>query len=349
MNSTSSLARAPWFAAFIAAATFSPLSAETTDTISKSFDVTPGTRLEVDIDVGGIEVRGGAGSKVEIEYLRKVSAESAEIEERLLREHVVTIEQTGDTVRIHARGPRHNGGGSWWRSLFGGGTNRRFHLKVTVPEQFNVDLKTSGGGIDVARLTGDVKANTSGGGLDFADITGDINGHTSGGGIDLDRCKGTVDVNTSGGGIRAADGEGQLAVSTSGGGITIRTHLGNVKADTSGGGITCSGIAGDVQAHTSGGGVRADLTQQPKGECRLSTSGGGVTVTLPADVAVNLDAETSGGGVNCDLPVTVTGKHKRDSMRGTINGGGPLVHLRSSGGSIHVNRGPAAGVAAVER
>jgi hypothetical protein len=318
-------------AGFVAAAVL-PLAAGTEDTIRKTFDVAPGSNLTVDINIGGIEVNGGAGSQVVIEYTRKVSAGSEEEEERILREHVVTIDQSGDTVSIHARGPRGGGsGGSWWRNLFGRGISRNFHLKVTVPEAMNVQLKTSGGGIDVGAITGTVKANTSGGGLDFADVTGDINGHTSGGGIDLDRCKGTVKVHTSGGGIRSSGGEGALSVNTSGGGITIRSHR------------------GDVNGHTSGGGIHVDFLQQPESDCRLDTSGGGVTVTLPANVAVNLDAQTSGGGVNSELPVTVTGEHKRSQMRGTINGGGPEVHLRSSGGSIHVKKGPSADLAELER
>jgi DUF4097 and DUF4098 domain-containing protein YvlB len=341
--------RGTLIAAFVATGALATVSAETTGTLRRTFDVTPGGNLAVDIDVGGIDVSGGSGSQVVIEYVRKVSADSKEEEERYLREHVVTMEQTGDTVRIHARGPNRTNNRSWWRSLFSDGGGRNFHLKVTVPEQFHAQLRTAGGGIEVVALRGTVKANTSGGGLKFADIAGDIEGNTSGGGIDLDHCNGAVNVHTSGGAIHSSEGEGHLYVRTSGGGIAIRTHRGDVDAETSGGGITCSGIAGNVQAHTSGGGVRAELTQQPAGDCRLSTSGGGVTVTLPADVAANLDASTSGGDVDCDLPVTVTGTHKRRSLRGTINGGGPEVHLRSSGGGIEINKGPPAGIAAVER
>ncbi len=36
---------------------------------------------------------------------------------------------------------------------------------ITVPVQFNAQLKTSGGGIAVSNLAGEVKANTSGGSI----------------------------------------------------------------------------------------------------------------------------------------------------------------------------------------
>ena len=73
-----------------------------------------------------------------------------------------------------------------------------------------------------------------------------------------------------------------------------------------------------------------------KEDIKLSTSGGGVTVKVADGSAFNLDASTSGGGVSCDLPVTVQGKIERNRLKGPVNGGGPVVHLRTSGGGIHV-------------
>ena len=63
-----------------------------------------------------------------------------------------------------------------------------------------------------------------------------------------------------------------------------------------------------------------------------------MTVKVPADAAFNLDAEASGGGVHCDLPVTVQGKREHDELKGTVNGGGPVVHLETSGGGVHVEK-----------
>jgi hypothetical protein len=38
------------------------------------------------------------------------------------------------------------------------------------------------------------------------------------------------------------------------------------------------------------------------------------------------------------LPVTVVGKVARDRLKGTVNGGGKSVVLRSSAGSIHLKK-----------
>jgi hypothetical protein len=338
-----------WLAS-VSLATACGLQAETADTITRKFAASPGGRLVVDIDAGGIEVRGTDANEVAIEYVRKVSASSKEKEEEFLREQEVTIEQQGDTVTLRARRKVSDEGWGWLKRGWSG-LRTEFRCIISIPRRFNVDLRTSGGGIDVASLQGDLRANTSGGGLHFEQITGPIDGHTSGGGIKLIGCSGDVKVHTSGGGIESRDGKGPLELNTSGGGITVRTHEGDVRAHTSGGGITAESIQGNVNAGTSGGSIRATLVAQPSGECRLNTSGGGITIGLPENAAVELDASTSAGSVSSDFAVTVTGEHKKSHLQGPINGGGPLLHLRSSAGSIRVQRVAAVAPAAtaVER
>jgi DUF4097 and DUF4098 domain-containing protein YvlB len=74
------------------------------------------------------------------------------------------------------------------------------------------------------------------------------------------------------------------------------------------------------------------------GEVKLETSGGGITVGVPGAAAFNLDASTSAGHVNCDLPVTASGDKDRSNLRGAVNGGGKTVFLRTSAGSIHIEK-----------
>ena len=93
-----------------------------------------------------------------------------------------------------------------------------------------------------------------------------------------------------------------------------------------------------MKASTSGGPIDAVLPSPIPGDVTLSTSGGGVTVKVPGNAVFDLDAKTFGGGVRCDLPVTVQGKIEHGQLKGAVNGGGPAVVLRSSGGPIHVKK-----------
>ncbi|MBE2213260.1 MAG: DUF4097 family beta strand repeat protein [Opitutaceae bacterium] len=322
-------------AAFAIAAALSAtsVSAETVDTIDKSFKVAAGGTLSVDVDAGSIEVNAAPGDTVKVQVVRKFRASSKEKEQELLAKHTVKIEQSGNDVSIYSRGESVTR--SFW-SWFGGGTGREVRYIVTVPASYNADLKTSGGPIAADGLRGRVEANTSGGPLAFANIAGPISGGTSGGPIALEKCDGDVDLHTSGGPVSAENCSGTFKLSSSGGGIGVEDHRGTLKLHTSGGGIDVDNIDGSVDASTSGGPVAASFRGQPTGDCRLHTSGGGVSLEIPRNARFTLDAHTSGGGVSCDMSGGTNIEKSRGNLRATYNGGGPRIELSSSGGGIDI-------------
>ena len=81
---------------------------------------------------------------------------------------------------------------------------------VRVPKSFNSELRTGGGTIMVAEITGTMSADTSGGKLKFTHLKGPTGATTSGGSIELSGCDGPLKVDTSGGRIEASDGSGSL-------------------------------------------------------------------------------------------------------------------------------------------
>ena len=308
--------------------------AATEEQTNKTFQVTSGGTLVVDVDFGSINVVTNSTDAVVINVWRKVTRSSMDKEQKFLSENPVIFMQEGNTVTVRCH-PAIKEKFHW----FGGFENRNeAKYTIQVPAQFNARLNTSGGGIAVSNLTGEVKADTSGGGLRFTQIQGPLTGDTSGGGIRVTDCGGPIKIHTSGGGIDVTGGSGSLDGDTSGGAIAVKSFKGPVSVGTSGGSITIENVAGQVRGDTSGGSIFAVLLSPLPGDVSLSTSGGGVTVKVPADVAFNLDAETSGGGVRCDLPVTVQGKPENDRIKGPVNGGGPVLRLGSSGGGIHVQK-----------
>lgn len=198
-------------------------------------------------------------------------------------------------------------------SLFAGG---RVRVRVRVPERFSVDLTTNGGSIEVERLEGSVSARTSGGS------------------IGVEGAHGPVDLRTSGGSIRAEDVVGDLEARTSGGNVDARGVKGRVEARTSGGSIELLDVHGPVRAETSGGSVRARFRGPPEGTLR--TSGGNVDVILPSGAGVDLEAHTSGGSITLEAPLRLDGSQSRDRVQGRLQGGGPSLDLRTSGGNIRI-------------
>lgn len=144
----------------------------------------------------------------------------------------------------------------------------------------------------------------------------------------------SLDLQTAGGSISISDLEGNIDAKTSGGSINIGDVKGDVELHTSGGSINTEDIYGEIDAHTSGGSVNVRFAKQFQQNASLSTSGGSITAYLPSDIAIDIDASTSGGQVRSDFDVD--GSVKKRSIRGAINGGGPELKLRTSGGSVRI-------------
>jgi DUF4097 and DUF4098 domain-containing protein YvlB len=299
----------------IAAFPFLVRADEGMEHIKKSFPAGKGGQLTLTADLGSIEVRSAEGNTVEVDVQIETRDASKSRVREFLKDFNVDFSQTGNDVTVRAD-YQHDvwNFGDWF------GRHIRVKFMVIVPNQYNVDLKTSGGGISVSDLKGTVRAATSGGSLTFGHIDGPIFGKTSGGGIRLEGCNGEADVRTSGGSIHL----GKVA--------------GDVNAHTSGGSISVNEAAGTVNASTSGGSINVTLVEQPKGNCRFTTSGGSITANLSEKIGVDVDASTSGGRVSTDFPVQVQGDLDKHHLRAEINGGGPELYLRTSGGSIHLKR-----------
>jgi DUF4097 and DUF4098 domain-containing protein YvlB len=298
-------------ALFLAASAFA-----SEDVIRKGFTVPDGGNIRV--------VTGGTGVAVEI--TRKADGRRAE---RMMREHKITFDQRGNDVIIESDIDREFSWFSW-------DDDYEVQWNIRVPDHYNVDVETSGGGIEIDDIQGTVVANTSGGSIKTGRIRGEGTLKTSGGSITVGGADAKLVAHTSGGSITVGDTTGPVEAKTSGGSITLARTGGDVLARTSGGGIRIEDAMGKVDAHTSGGSIHATLSRQPNADSSLKTSGGGVYVSLAPSIAVDLDAQSSGGGVTADVPVTVQGTQDDDAIRGRINGGGPKLVLRSSGGGIRV-------------
>src|SRR5262247_261204 len=308
-----------------------PVRASAQADIQRTFSVRPGGRLIMEVEPGSIEVKTTSDSRIVVDVFRKVERANDYRAEEIFRQHEVNFEQQGNDLMIRAKFPQ-----EFFRLWRRPGLQVRY--VVSIPTDFNVDLKTSGGGIRVDDLRGEVRVKTSGGGLQFGKIEGPITGNTSGGGITLAGCKGKVDVRTSGGGIDIGSGSGDLVAETSGGGIKIEDFVGDAFVRTSGGAIRINRIEGAIDAETSGGPIVAALSGQPKKDCRLHTSGGGITVELDEALSLNINAEASGGGVTTDLPLTVQGELRSGRLQGSLNGGGQSLSLQTSGGGIQLKK-----------
>lgn len=295
------------------------LSAAIVRNVEKTFPVSPGGLLKAATQGGDIIVKTADVPEVRVTARHKIRAATEKEADELLEKLTLTMDQTAEGVALEAKYEKQAGGflnfGSW--------PPVQVDFLVTVPARYSAELKTSGGDIAVGSLEGRVKANTSGG-----DIA-------------LERIDGDVDASTSGGDITLREGTARAKVHTSGGDILIERAGGPTEANTSGGDIVIRSAAQLKRAHTSGGDIRAVLRGPLQEGCELSTSGGDVEVDVESGVAFELDASTSGGHVDAaGLTITIDkGGLRKSQLKGRVNGGGPLLRLRSSGGDIDIRTG----------
>lgn len=231
------------------------------DTITESFNVGSGGTLYLKTDSGSVDIETHSSDQVLLEVITEgKSADDFE----------VTHEVKGNNVNVFGD---MDGGWGWSRQL-------KVQFRVTVPENYNLEIDTAGGSIDIEDLTGDIDAHTSGGSISVGKVTGDV------------------------------------------------------ELDTSGGSITTEEIYGPLDAHTSGGSINVTFANQLTEDAELNTSGGSITAYLVPDIKVDINASTSGGRVKSQFDVD--GRIKKQSIRGSINGGGPQLRLHTSGGSIKI-------------
>ncbi len=299
------------FLLFMTLLTVSPMFAGIEDVNTKTFDVKNGGKLIMDVERGSIKIIAESGSKMIIEVIKKAKTSDKAKAQKLFDNYKLVFKKSGNDVRID---------GEYKKSLSRLWKSNKLNVKfiITLPKKYELDLNTSGGSISVTDLEGEVKTRTSGGSLKFDSVIGNVNGKTSGGSIKLKDCSGNVVVDTSGGSIH------------------IGTVKGEVKAHTSGGGIYVEEVMGTISASTSGGSIKAYISKQPKADCSLKTSGGSISVSLATGIKFNLNAKTSGGGISTDFPIIIKGKLSRNKLKTAINGGGPELLLKTSGGSIRI-------------
>ncbi|MEO7414812.1 MAG: DUF4097 family beta strand repeat-containing protein [Opitutaceae bacterium] len=296
-------------------ASLSPLHAKIERVVEKTFAVQPGGTLHIQTQGGNIQVQPSTDSQVKVIAKQKINANTEAEADEILRKLTLTIEQAGSDISVSSKYEQRPLGFRWgsWPPV-------QVDFIVTMPASFTSDVRTSGGNIILGDLSGTVHARTSGGDIKMGKISAE------------------VDASTSGGNVSLGEGVNAVKLHTSGGNITVGRAGGVTELGTSGGNIKIDSVENTLRASTSGGDVSAGLFGLSKGDCELKTSGGNVTAFVDKAAAFKLDASTSGGRVSGEgLTITLNqAGQSRSQLKGDINGGGPLLKLRSSGGDVSI-------------
>ena len=173
---------------------------------------------------------------------------------------------------------------------------------VTMPKEANLDASSTNGGMNVTGIIGETEARTTNGS------------------------------------VKIIGCEGKLTVKTTNGRVELEEVSGNVGAKTSNGGIS-AGLAmidGESEFETTNGSLDVRIEKGDSVPLTAHTTNGSITVELPSDFAADVEAKTTNGHIRSDLPITVAGKISKTSLQGELNGGGPLMKLKTTNGNINI-------------
>jgi hypothetical protein len=221
------------------------------------------------------------------------------------------------------------------------------------------DLLTGGGRIDAGQIGGSLKCSTGAGPIAVSTVRGsailttnggDIIAHEAGGMVRAETRGGGVRIGTAGGPVTAVSGGGEIVVEKAGGIVTLRNMAGPVQVGSAmgirceaSGAIRVAQIVGPMRVATSMGSILANLIGSHLADSYLATGNGDITVLIPSNVGVNILAENGMADtlkrITSEFPAV---QPRRQGTRvvasGAINGGGPLLQISGSGGTIFIKR-----------
>ena len=266
---------------------------------------------------------------------------------------LVKVETAGgnvDTIGIAGRVEAESGGGSIHLDDIGGGVAAETgggSVDVGAVSG-DIALHTGGGSIEVHHANGKLVVSTGGGSVEIMSATQAASIETGGGGIEVHQCSGKVKASTGGGSIDLGDIGGGAEIDTGGGSIHLTSARGHVEAHTGGGGIELYGVP-SARADTGAGGITVKLvkTGAEPANSMLETSAGDITVYIASDVNISVRASVdlgSGHHITSDFPdihIASEGDKwgpRTLSAEGKLNGGGPVLKVRTTTGDICFRR-----------
>ncbi|HEV2803540.1 MAG TPA: DUF4097 family beta strand repeat-containing protein [Chthoniobacterales bacterium] len=280
------------------------------DEIVDSFAVKPGGTLQFDSDLADVEITTSETESLRAEFIREFKVNNAQEADALRQKLDVQMTKTGNDVKVTVRwaGDRRND-----RDL----RKVRVNFRIAMPRKFNLDLRTIGSG-RIGDIDGAVKAMMRGGSVQFHNVTGPVRARTDGGSITVHDIGGDLDATSNGGSVAAGRVTGKVFARANGGSIAIAEATDAI----------------DVRA--AGGSVAAYISKQPRSDSKLIAEAGNVELRLPESIAMNIDAACSAGRLSSDF--SLYGHQDDDRLKGTINGGGPLVMVRASAGNVYIRK-----------
>ncbi len=209
-------------------------------------------------------------------------------------------------------------------------------------------LSSGGGDVHINNIAGQARVTLAGGKVYIGTARGSII-TTGAGGIEVRKCEGDLRASTDGGNLNFGDVSGAVSADTGGGSVRLASANGRVQVSTGGGSVELYNLGQGAQVETGAGPITVEFVSNHGvfTDSSLHTAAGDVSVCLPGNMPVTVHASsdmTNGKGILSDFPalrITTSGGSygpKAMSAEGALNGGGPMLRVRTTMGQINFRR-----------
>jgi Putative adhesin len=304
-----------------------PAHADSEGHFDRTLTVTGPVNLDVQTGSGDIVVHPGTSGTVEIHA--KIHASGwhmgGDIDQRIRQiETNPPIEQNGNTIRIG-----HTDDRDLYRDI-------SISYDLTVPAETQLRSASGSGDERIQGISGPADASSGSGGLQLTNIGGETHARSGSGDIALTSIHGSARATTGSGSIQAMGIAGGFTASSGSGDVRVeQTAAGDVEVATGSGTVELKGADGAVRVQTGSGNITAQ--GQPAGDWTLRTASGDVDVEFPASAGYELSAHSGSGSIHTTAELTTTGTIGPRALHGKVHGGGSLVELSTSSGSINIH------------
>jgi DUF4097 and DUF4098 domain-containing protein YvlB len=207
----------------------------------------------------------------------------------------------------------------------------------------NASCATAGGKITADMVRGDATFETGGGDVFAQEVGGLVRASTMAGSIRIQRAGSAVIASTGGGPIDVGRAQGWVTAKNSAGPVQVGSAQG-VSCESGGGGVQLANISGGVRVTTAIGSIFASLLAgKQMADSFLSTGSGDITVFIPSNVGVTIRAQNQLSDtirrIVSDFPgIRVRVEGGQVVAEGPVNGGGPVLRISGTGGTIFIKR-----------
>jgi hypothetical protein len=287
--------------------------------IRQVFPVGPNAALLIDTNQGEILVEESDRDEISVSIAIDAIAENDGAAERLLKNVQVAMDSRDNRVSIVVR----NSSESGIRFIWNEDERADVIFRVTVPRRCDVEVKAIYAQVTIGSLIGRMKVRVENGSVFLRRIEGSVDALVDFGDLILSRCSGAVNAKIL---------RGHMRLGPIGGRAELNNATGNIEVMV---------VRHSLEARAQVGDIRVGFAPGLAADSSVRVSGGSIVADFAPATACDLDATATFGRVTSKLPLVIEpGGEGERSLRGRLNGGGPRVELRASGGSVTLGSNP---------